>query len=225
MAASLLGIFTGSDGQGAETTGSRTTTAGTLITIGGAAWLGGDAPVVANTDSKSNTYTEPQELTFDTDVVIALSYNMAGTRGTSHTCTCTPTPSIGAASSVTAQEWDGVANPPTVASATNTGTASTAISVSVAVGAASLAVGLQAYNTTGITVAPNGATQASEQDEDNTNQEQNVSYKVTQTGTPSIDWTASGNCDWGAIIVTFTEAGGATAVQDIISMGFIPFAR
>lgn len=208
MAASLLGVFAGADATtAAVTTGSRTTTSGSLVTGCGGHWSSTTGTAVAITSSLAGTYTELQELEFTGQLGfpnIALAYNIGGTRGASHTITSTQTGGENF-SSVTAQEWDGIQAAPTVVSATATGN-STAPSVSVAVGAASLAVGMVSYdNSPALTITPNGATQASEQDEDFTNCSQNVSFKVGQTGTPSIAWTLSGSGRWGAIIAAFTE--------------------
>ena len=87
--ASLLGTFTGGEaGALAATTSSRTTTAGSLITVGGAHFRDTTAPTaIAVTDSKSNTYTDVEQGI--TPIRLAIGYNMAGTRGTVHTVTST----------------------------------------------------------------------------------------------------------------------------------------
>lgn len=212
MPASLLGIFTGADGSSPITTSSRTTTSGSLITGCGAGWHDATGQTITISSNQAGVYTEEQEFEFTSGagsfVNMAVAQNIGGTRGAGHTITNT-LGSGGTVCSVTAQEWDGIESSPTVAKATNTG-ASTDPTVSVAVGASSLAVGMACYDGTTVLTfdTDSPGTEASAQDIDNTNQAQVVSYKVGQTGSPSIDWTLNASRTWGAIIVTFTESAG-----------------
>jgi hypothetical protein len=213
MPASLLGIFTGADAAGvtSRTTSSRTTTAGSLITICVAGWNSSTGAALSESDNKSNAYTEDFESEFASTgssfINFALGHNLAGTRGASHTCTGTSSPANNL--SVTAQEWDGIDAAPTIDVGTlNTGT-STAPSCQVAVsGGAALVVGLMIYDGNATTIAPSGDTQASEEDEGNSDQAQNVAYKVSQTGTVTISWTLGASRNWACRAVAFTEAAG-----------------
>ena len=224
MAGALVGTFTAAEGTGNLTTGSRTTTAGNLITGHAAHYeFSGTGASIAITDNKSNAYTEPNELEFmagGDSVNLATAYNANGTRGATHTLTATYTAGSGSSpgNTMVGHEWSGVEAAPTVVSATNTGT-STAPSVSATAGAASLYIGMMCYGGTSTTIAPNGSTQASETDENSDFQAQAVAYRVTLTGANSVAWTLGASQAWGALVSAFTESGGAaTAWGPLLSL-------
>jgi len=209
--AALIGNFTETDGAGALTTGSRTSVAGSLITIHGATYDPSTSGAnVVLSSNQAGTYTELQELEFSGGggdfINIALAYNIGGTRAAGHTCSMTDT----GVQSLSASEWSGIEAAPTVASNTGSGT-SAAPTDSQAVGAASLVILMLAYGGASTTIAVNDGTQASETDENSDNQAQAVHYKVAQTGTPSITATLGASRPWGVIIATFTEDGGGVA--------------
>jgi hypothetical protein len=217
MAMALVGTFTAAEGTGNLTTGSRTTTAGNMITGHAAGFEdGGSGKAIAITDNKSNAFTEPNELEF-TDagdaVNIAMAYNLpTGTRGASHTLTATFSGGTGVGDGHTfvAHEWSGIADVPTVVSATNTGTG-TAVSASATAAAASGYIAMMAYAGSSTTFAVNGSTQASETDENSDFQAQGVAYRTGLSGANSVAWTLAASRVWGALVSTFTEiaAGGA----------------
>jgi hypothetical protein len=215
--ASLVQTFVGGEAATAGvTSGSRTTTAGTTITVGGGHYRSSTPPTsVAVTDSKSNSYTDVELA--NTEVRVTLGYNVAGTRGTTHTVTSTASGGSGdSASTVSGHEWDGIEVTPTIVTNTATSTG-TAVAVSRAVGAASLAVGIVAYQGASTTMAvASGTVEAYEQDENSDFQAQNVGYKVAQTGTPQLDWTLGASRLWLSVIICFTEAAAG---------GFVPFPR
>lgn len=214
--ASLLGTFAAAEAASSSvTSGSRTTTSGTLVTAAGGTWYGDASKTVTLSDNKSNTYTEPtSEVQFGSFACVGIAYNMAGTRGTSHTVTNTTN---GNAISVGGQEWDGIEASPTVVSGKTTGSG-TAVSHSVTVGAASLVILAFGYAGSSKTFAPNGSSSAQEIDENNDTQAVGVYYKVAQTGTPSVAATLSSTDTWGAIAIAFTEAT-ATPVEPKLSSG------
>lgn len=220
--ASLLGIFTGGiAGAAAVTSSSRTTTAGSFITVSGAHFRDTTAPTsVAVTDSKSNSYTDV-ELGIS-KIRMTIGYNNAGTRGTTHTVTSTASGGAGVSSGSTVggQEWDGIDAAPTVVNGNNT-TTSTTPNVSVTTAAASLVVGVMAYGGASTTIAVGGSTtQAQEVDESSTQQAQNVGYRVAQNGSSQLDWTLGASRLWGAVAIGVTESGGAAAtVKTLASMG------
>jgi hypothetical protein len=210
--ASLLGTFAAAEGAGALTTGSRTTTNGSLITGTAGSWHG-EASVDINpcTDNKSNTYTEPTngEVYFSSSGVshakLALSYNIGGTRGSSHTISHVDE---GDSNSLGAQEWDGVAASPTVVADDKTGN-SQLPDGSVSVSGSSLVILIFGYDGSSTTMGVDDGTQAQEIDENNDNQSCAVHYKVAQAGTPSITGNLTASRTWGSVIVAFTESGGA----------------
>jgi len=210
MAGALVGTFTAAEGAGNLTTGSRTTTAGNLITGHAASYeFSGTGGTIVISDNKSNSYTEPNQLEINVGgdgVNVAMAYNANGTRGTTHTVSTT----FGGGSNahtLAAHEWSGIEATPTVVSATNTGT-STAVSASATAGAASLYIGTMVYGGVSTTIAVNGSTQASETDENSDFQAQAVAYRVTLTGANSVAWTLAASRQWAALVSAFTEAGG-----------------
>ena len=211
--ASVIGTFSGGEAASlAVTSASRTSTAGSLLTVGSGHFRDTTAPTsFLVTDSKSNSYTDV-ELGISL-IRLGIGYNNAGTRGTLHTVTSTASGGTGASpgSSITVHEWGGIDASPTIVSATNTATG-TAVSAAVAVSAASLALGVVVYNGASTTIAvASGTTEIAEQDENSDLQAQNCGYKVAQTGTPQLDWTLGASRLWGAVIVCFTEAAAGAA--------------
>ena len=231
--ASLLGTFTGNEASSLAVTnsGSRTTTAGSLITVGGAHFREGSTPTaVAITDNKSNTYTDVEAVT--TLCRIALGYNVAGTRGTTHTVTSTASGGTGSfpGSTLTAQEWDGIAVGPTIVTATNaTSSANPLVNVTAPSGATSLAVGLLAYADASTTIAVgSGTTEAQEQDENSDFQAQAVGYKVAVASGSSaqIDWTLGASRAWCAALVVITELAAAGGDHPAVKrMGGVRFGH
>lgn len=215
MPASLLGEWTAAEGTGNITLAARTSTSGTLITAHGGSWADAVVTISFPNDNQSNAYTEPiAEIDCDPGADASYggaAYNANGTRGASHTVTVNFS---GTVNSAYAAEWSGVEASPTVVSTSATGS-STAPSASAAVGAASLVVGHIWYNGANTTIVGNGSTDAENVDVDNSNQEFLVTYKVTQTGTPSIAGTLGASRVWGVIFLAFTEAaaGGRTALN------------
>lgn len=212
MAGSLLGTFTGADGAGNLTTGSRTSTSGSLITAHAAAWDTPSRPTIAFSDSKSNTYTTTGLDYGATSDRMALGYNANGTRGATHTVTATFSAGVNGACMV-ALEWAGIDAAPTVVTNTATGSASTASSVSVTAGAASTFIAMSGYSGNATTIAVSNGTEAAEQDEDATNQPENVAYKVGLSGAQTIAWTFGAARNSGAIIAAFTEATSSRTVN------------
>jgi hypothetical protein len=128
MAAAYVGTFTAAEAGSAVasiTTGSRTSTASTLIVAIAASWNDTSSTVNATlSDNQSNSFTE--SVTHHAGIPgshedLTLSYNPpSGTRGAGHTVTTSYSPS--AFGSVGAFEFSGIATAPTVA----TGTANSA---------------------------------------------------------------------------------------------------
>ena len=132
MAGSLTQVFTattvGAEGAGATiTTGSKTSNAGSLITVSHGAFAITNAGTLAESDSKSNSYTQAfsNSLSGDNTVKAALSYNANGTRGATHTVSGNQCGSTGGGPghTVGGQEWGGIDTTPTV----TTGTGSTTV--------------------------------------------------------------------------------------------------
>ncbi len=225
MAGALVGTFTAAEGTGNLTTGSRTTTAGNLITGHAASFeAAGGGTAIAITDNKSNAFTEPNELAFGSDEInLATAYNANGTRGATHTLTATYTggTGVGDGHTMVAHEWSGIDASPTVVSGTNTGT-STAPSVSATAITASFYIGMVCYGGTSTTIAVNGSTQASETDENSDFQAQAVAYRATLTGSNSVAWTLAASREWGAIVSAFTEAAAGGAITGTIAMTITP---
>lgn len=212
MTASLLGTFTAAEGAGNLTTGSRTSTSGTLITAHAVAWDTPSRPTITLSDNKSNSYTQTDLAYGASADQMAMAYNAAGTRGASHTVSATFSAGVNGCSLV-ACEWDGVASSPTVVTNTGTNTAASTIGVSVTAGASSLFVGMMGYSGSATTITPTGgATEAVEVDENATFQPQNVSYKVGLSGSQSIDWNLGAGRNNGAIVMSFTESSGGTII-------------
>lgn len=211
--ASLLGTFSAAEGTGAVTSGSRTTTSGSVIVTAAGAFevFVGSITVDACTDNKSNTYTKPTtNQTGDMDTGgnaanVGTSYNLAGTRGASHTIS----KSDQGANSVGACEFDGVETAsPVIASGSGSGSG-TAMSASPgALSAASLVVGVGGYGGSTTTFAPNGSTSGIEVDENSDQQCCFLYYNVAQTGTPNIAATLAASRTWGLVAVGFKEAAG-----------------
>lgn len=226
MAASLLGIFTGAHTATATaTTSTRTTTAGSLVTGCGANWVDASGAALAITDNQANGYTESFESEVGAFINFCLAYNLAGTRGAGHTVTITKTGAGGSpATSVTAQEWDGIAASPTIDTGALANGTSTSPSCSVTVtGGAALIVAMVVYDGSATTITVSDGTQASEQDESNTRQAQNVAYKLSQTGSVTIAWTLGASRVWGCRAVAFEESGGGAAGQPTVKrFGGVP---
>lgn len=213
--ASLLGTFAAAESAGATTTGSRTTTSGSLITGTPSVWTtSGAATLDACTDSFTNTYTLPStaQVNFNDGVApsgdssVGLSYNIGGTRGASHTVSHVDE---GSSNALGAQEWDGIEASPTVAVNTATGSG-TAVSVSQAVSASSLVILVMGYDgTSATTFDGNGSSTGQKIDENNDQQDCGVFYNVAQTGSPNIAATLAASRTWGALFVSFTESAAA----------------
>lgn len=211
MPATLLGLFAAAESSGVPTSGSRTTVAGSLITVACGAFA--VAAVSTPSDNKSNTYTEQVDLACESgnNARVSLSYNIGGTRGASHTVTKADDGN----NAIGGQEWDGVAASPTVASATTAFTTSTDPNASVAVGAASLAVLVYGYggaSTTFEDTSPATGTPGQEIDENSDQQDVCARYSVGQTGTVALHGKLAASRSWGAGIVCFTEAAAASQV-------------
>lgn len=213
--ASLLGTFSAAEGAGALTTGSRTTTSGSLITGTPSNWGNAAyADLDACTDSKSNTYTRPStyQVNFSSGAgsfaSVGISYNMAGTRGASHTVSHVDEVSNG----LGAQEWDGVDSTPTVVVNTGSTGSSTAPSDGCgSVSGASLVILVFGYDGSATTASVSDGTQAQKIDENNDFQDCIVHYKVGQTGSPTITGTLAASRSWGALAIAFLEsASGPT---------------
>lgn len=212
MAASLLGIFSAATGTGALTTGSRTTVAGSLITVHNSGWAATPTPSCpVPTDSKSNAYSEHVDFAVsfgggNSFPMLALASNLpTGTRGASHTVS-TGALTGSTSHTLVACEWDGVQTAPTILTATNSGFTATAGSVSISPAVPSLVVGMYCYDSTATTIAVSSPTlEAVEVDESNTTQDQNVGYKVTITGATTLNWQSGASRDWVAIAVAFSE--------------------
>jgi hypothetical protein len=206
MAGSILGTFAAVSGASDVTTGSRTSVAGSLITIHCAAWHS-SAPVITLSDNKSNTITTTSVA--DGSDRIAQGYNASGTRGATHTVSAGFDNTSGC--SLVGLEWDGIEAAPTVVTNTATGS-STAPSVSATAGGSptSTYIGTMSYGGSATTIAPaGGASEGAEVDEGSNNQDLAVAYKVGLSGAQSVAWTLGASRGWGAVIQTFTEAGGA----------------
>lgn len=211
MAAALLGVFGAAEGAGAPTTGSRTSTSGSLVLGHGGSNSGASDENLAITSSLAGTYTEAIQDRLQSGAVhyyLALSYNIGGTRGASHTLSMNDS----GGNSLGGTEWSGIAASPTVDVGTASSGSSTTPSASVTVtGGAALVVGVCGYGGTATTIAVSDGTEAQEIDEDQSRASQNVAYKITQTGTVTISWTLGASRDWHAFAVAFTEDGGASS--------------
>lgn len=226
-AATFLGSFAAIESTVATTvtSGNRTSTAGSLVVgVGGSFDSAGTQNNVI-TDNKSNTFTERVELGFGTssESHIVLSYNIGGTRGATHTITNTKTGgSASTTITVGGGEFSGVAAVPTIVSNTATGS-STTPSVAVSAASSSLFIGLTAYDTGGpSTITENtggGWALMVEGDENNDAQDFNAQYKAGLTGSQTASWTISNTGTWGAVIVAFTEAGGAGCPTTLALLG------
>lgn len=213
MPAALLGLFGAGENAGIVTTGSRTSTAGSLITVACGTFNAPTAICSTPTDSFGNAYTEQLEVSAGADTTASLAYTLpTTTRGAAHTISKADD---GSGNSIGGQEWSGIETAPTIASASATGTSQDP-SASVAVSAASLAVLVYLYSGAATTFDDAGGsvdgTPGQEIDENSDQQAVCVRYKVGQTGTPSITGRLGASRVWGAAIVTFTEAaaGGDT---------------
>jgi hypothetical protein len=210
MAMSLVGTFTAAEGTGGLTSGSRTTTAGNLITAHGASYRFSGVPgAITLSDNKSNTYQHQtqQNVASGTDNSgVRTAYNVpTGTRGASHTVSGAYTST--ANQTLVAHEWSGIESAPTVVSANANGS-STAPSGSANAGAASGFIGTMIYAGASTTFAPNGATQGAEVDENSDQQAQGTAYRTGLTGSNSVAWTLAASRVWGVTVSAFTEDGG-----------------
>lgn len=217
MAAALVGTFTAAEGAGALTTGSRTTTAGNFLTGHAGLYNFGGAPSTNTiSDNKSNTFTAITQFgqTSGSDnTSIRVAHNAGGTRGTSHTISCTDS---GSANTLTGHEWSGIATSPTVTSATGTGT-STSASASITPGAVSLVLGTMAYMGTATTFAETGgASLGVEVDENSDFQAFGTAYKTAQASgaSTSIAWTLAASRLWLAVVIAVQEAAGTSTTID-----------
>jgi len=216
MAASLLGTFTAAEGSGALTTGSRTTTSGSLITIYGATYAFGGAPgTMTLSDNKSNVYTQQtqqNQVSGSNNTGIRTAYNIGGTRGTSHTVSKTDT----GENTLVAHEWSGIAASPTTAHQNSTGT-STTPSGAVTTTVTSLIVGVMAYMDSTTTFAVSGSTTLGvEVDENSDFQAMGTGYRTgVAAGSPTVTWTLAASREWLVNVSAFEEdggGGGGTAV-------------
>lgn len=213
--ASLLGLFAAAESStGSATSGSRTTTSGSLITNEPAAWNGATFPTFTESDDKSNTYTEHWDQNFEESATerggYALASNLGGTRGASHEVTATTTG--GSGMSLGGQEWDGIAAGPVVTTGTvATGTSTDPTCSVTPSGGASLVIGQMIYNGAPKTFTVDNGTEAQEIDENNTRQAQGVAYKVAASGSTSISWLLSGTEFWSCRAIAFEEAAGVAA--------------
>lgn len=216
MAATLLGIFASTTGTGALTTGSRTSTAGSLVTAHNGAWRNtAGISIPTATDSFTNAFTENIDLATsfgggNSFPCLSNCHNIGGTRGASHTVS-TAAVSGSTSHTLVACEWDGISGTPTIATGSNSGFTSTSGSATVSPAAPSLVVGTFCYDGTITTLAVSAPTvEAVEVDEANSFQDQNVGYKVGANGSTTLNWTIGTTRDWMAIVVSFTESGVAS---------------
>lgn len=214
--ASLLGTFAAAESANlTATSGSRTTTAGSLIVGQGSGWWDSAGFSLAITDDKSNTYTELFEVSasaggssFGRGV---LSYNLAGTRGTSHEVIVTLSENTGSA--IGGLEFDGVDSFDTSGTEADGSSTAPSCTVTPSTGTA-LVVGLMIYDGSGTTFAANVGTLGLEVDENNDRQANGTLYRVAQAsgGASTTSWTLAASRTWAARSAAFTEtaAGGTT---------------
>lgn len=223
MAASLLGTFGAAEANSnTVTSGSRTTTAGSLVCAHCAKWNATNNALSTATDNKSNTFTNQVEIGFSGGAgdfpKINLCWNLAGTRGATHTVTHTEASTASDHTSIGGSEWDGIAASPAVSSTTNTGTSATP-SVTLTPGATSLMVAGMGYGGAASTFAVTGPTLAViEIDENSDQQDQCVGYKASASGSTTLNFTIAASRLWGALVVAFEEAGGGggTSIVPIV---------
>src|SRR5688572_11228637 len=187
MALSLVGTFTAAEGTGGLTTGSRSTTAGNLITAHGASYRFGGVPgAITLSDNKSNTFTHVTQqniVTGSDNSGVRTAYNANGTRGASHTVSGTYTST--ANQTLVAHEWSGIEATPTVVNANANGSG-TAVSVSATSAAASGFIGTMIYVGSSTTFAVNGSTLGVEVDENSDQQAMGTAYRTGLTGANSV---------------------------------------
>lgn len=213
--ASLLGTFGAAEASATSvSSGSRTSTTGSLVIGQGSTWNGSDVGALAITDDKSNAYTEHLQDTVSSGAgsfgEFVLSSNNGGTRGLSHEVICTTNVNI---VTVGGLEFDGVEASPTVDVGTLASGTGTAASCSVTpTGGAALVVGIMAYDGSGTTFAVNAGTLGLEVDENNDRQANGTNYIVNATGATTTSWTIALSRAWAARSVAWTEvaAGGST---------------
>jgi hypothetical protein len=207
----FLGKFTEADGNtvASVTSGSRTSTSGSLVIGGGASW-NSPAKSLDITSSLAGTYTEAFEEVFSTEATYVFTYNIGGTRGASHTLTCTPTSGT-VSQSVSGAEFDGIDASPTVTIGTVASGTSTSPSCSVTIpsGTATV-VAIMAYDGSPTTITVSNGSEATEADENNDNQAHAMAYKIGQTGTVTIAWTLGASVEWSCRAVAFSEPASGT---------------
>lgn len=213
----LLGTFSAAEGSGTTTTtGSRTSTAGSLVVAGAGAWRASPT-AVAITSSLAGTYTEAREVNFGagSSACYALAYNIGGTRGASHTLTNTP--NTGSGSSVSGAEFDNIEATPTVTIGSTASGTSTSPSCTVTIPSGNATVvAILAYDGSSTTMTVSDGTEAIEADENNDQQAHSIAYKTGQSGTVTIAWTLGASQGWSCFAVAFSEpaggGGGGSAV-------------
>lgn len=216
MAMALVGTFTAAEGSGGTlTTGSRTTTAGNMVTGHATAYANSTAPdPISISDNKGNTYTQITQINQNNgsdNTGLRTGYNANGTRGTSHTVSSSNGANLSA--TLVAHEWSGIEAAPTVVSNAANGTG-TAVSVSVTAGAASGFIGTMAYLGFGTTFTETGgASLGAEVDENSDFQAMGTAYKTGLTGAQSIAWTLAASRVWIATVSAFTESAGGGTVN------------
>lgn len=207
----LLGTFSAAEGLATSvTTGSRTSTSGSLV-IGSGALFNSPPDSLAISSSLAGTYTEAFEVNgFASDITYAIAYNIGGTRGASHTLTCTPGTGT-KAMSVAGAEFDGIDASPTVTVGTEATGTSTSPSCTVTIPSGNATVvAIVVYAGASTTISVSDGTETIEADENSDQQAHAIAHKIGQSGTVTIAWTLAASRNWSCRAIAFSEPASAT---------------